>query len=120
MEEQTQIDVLNLLSSEPEPEPANDWTSRHKKHAIYTVEKDGVKTSIPVMEYLKKLSLELPPMADINGRRVYHFENLKRRFMSGKTKDDSMRLINEYCSEVAEIWNKTVESIKNKKQDPPD
>lgn len=95
--------------------PAKDWTARHKKHAVYNVEKDGKKTSIPVMQHLKQLSLDLPAMNDINGRRVYHFENLKRRFMSGKTKEQSMSLVNEYCSEIAEIYNRAIKKAQKQK-----
>lgn len=90
----------------------SEWTARHKKRAIYNVEKDGKKTSIPVMQHLKQLSLDLPSMNDVNGRRVYHFENLKRRFMSGKTKEQSMSLVNEYCSEIAEIYNEAIKKAK--------
>lgn len=94
------------------PEPAHDWTARHKKHAIYKVEKDGVTTDIPAMDHLKQVAESLPPMKDSNGRRIYHFENIRRRFMNGKTKEDSMKLVNEYCSEIMEIWNKAVEKMK--------
>lgn len=97
------------------PEPAHDWTAKHKKHAIYTTERDGKPVSMPAMEYLKSIALTLPPML-YHGtkRRVVHFEELRKRFMRGKTKDESMNLVNEYCSEVVQTWNEAVKNNQNK------
>lgn len=109
MTEQTNRDT-----GKPVEPQSNNWTARHKKYATYTIEKDGKKTSVPVVEHLRKVGQDLPPMQDANGRRIFHFENLRRRFMAGKTKEESMSLINDYCTEIAEIWNKAVEKNKEK------
>ncbi|MCE5320072.1 MAG: hypothetical protein LLF93_03105 [Bacteroidales bacterium] len=109
--QEKQNHALRKLSSEI---AGTSWTSRHKKHAIYTVERDGVNTAVPAMEHLKQVAASLPSIKNGQGRRIYHFENIRRRFMNGKTKDESMRLVNDYCSEVMEIWNKAAEKLNTR------
>lgn len=92
------------------------WTAKVKKHAIYTTEVDGVKKSMPVTVHLKQLALSLPPMQR-GKRRIVHFEELKRKFMSGSTREASMRLVNAYCMEMVDIYNKAVEEHKQKQSD---
>lgn len=93
----------------------NLWTAKAKKHAFMNFEKDGKKTSLPIAAYLKQEGLKLPPMEQF-GRRVIHFNELMWRFMHGKTKDESMQAVNDYCKEIVDIWNKAVEDLRKQNE----
>lgn len=86
----------------------NQWTSKAKKNTVVTFEVDGKKTSLPISAYLKRESLKLPPMKQ-NGKSVVHFNELMWLFMHGKTKSESQKAVDQYCTEIVKIWNKAVE-----------
>ncbi|OFY43979.1 MAG: hypothetical protein A2X18_07570 [Bacteroidetes bacterium GWF2_40_14] len=102
------------IKAEEPVKVSSSWNAKAKKHAIYTQTKDGIKKSMPAMVYLKQVALSLPPMKR-GKRRIVHFEELRRKFMSGTTKEESMKAVNDYCAEVIDIWNKAIEAAKEKK-----
>lgn len=93
-----------LIDQESRKQPVDhNWTSARKKRSFITFEKDGVEKRISTMEYLKKLAAELPKVKDQNGRTVNHFENLRRRFMSGRNQEESKINVSEYCHEMEKL-----------------
>lgn len=91
------------------------WNAREKKNAYIKKEIDGVVHHIPIMEHLHKLAAQLPPTYQ-NGRRMVHVDEMRWRFMKGKTKLESMALVKQYCSDVIEAYNKAVEKHNNENQ----
>ena len=112
-EMQQRIEKQNIEAQKREMNP---WTSKAKKNTVVTFEVNGKKTSLPIAAYLKRESLKLPPMKQ-NGKSVVHFNELMWLFMHGKTKSESQKAVDDYCTEIVKIWNKAVEEAKKTKDD---
>lgn len=108
-EAQAEKDVFEIKQKQ-------EWNAKAKKNAIYSYKKDGKTYSMPVMSFLKEMALSLPKMKRGN-QLVIHFEELRYRFMKGRTKEESMLFVNEYCKDIVNIYNKSVDAFNASKKD---
>lgn len=88
-----------------------EWTPKHRKNCTVTFKKDDKDVKMHIMNYLRYLAQQLPPMQK-GGKRVVHFDELRWLHLHGKTKDESQKAVSDYCEKMMDIYRKAVESAK--------
>lgn len=109
MDKKLEIEHVEHLKCKENKLP--DWTPKHRKNCLVTFQKDGVETKMHIMNYLRYIAQQLPPMQK-NGRRVVHFDELRWLHLHGKTKEESQKAINDYCENIMSVYRKAIEDMK--------
>lgn len=87
------------------------WTPKHRKNCTVTFKKDDKDVKMHIMNYLRYLAQQLPPMQK-GGKRVVHFDELRWLHLHGKTKEESQKAVQDYCDKMMDIYRKAIESVK--------
>ena len=79
------------------------WNAKAKKHSLISVTRGKAVAKVPAMMWIKDMALALPPMKR-DGVRVTHFSEMKRLYMNGKSKRESVEKVQTYVQMVKDAY----------------
>lgn len=91
------------------PKLETKWNAKAKKHSLISVTKGKAVAKVPAMMWLRNMAQALPAMKR-DGVRVVHFNELKRLYMLGKSKRESVERVQAYVQMVKDAY---LEAHKN-------
>lgn len=81
----------------------SNWNAKAKKHSLISVTRGKAVAKVPAMMWIKDMALALPPMKR-DGVRVVHFREMKRLYMNGKSKRESVEKVQAYVQMVKDAY----------------